>query len=268
MAAPVAEVPSPPRRPSAAHRGQRRFGSLNVAKPERWLSVVGGAALAAYAARRRGIPGALMAVAGSEMLFRGATGHCHVYQALGVSTARETNGHAQALEGSATEIHRSVTINRPRGELYRFFRDFQNLPQFMEHLERVTVLDDRRSHWVVKAPAGKTVEWDAEITEERENELISWRAGAHADVPNDGTVRFVEAPGGRGTEVHVTATVKPPAGRVGKLVAKLFGEDPDRQIREDLRRFKQVMEAGEVARGGEPAGAGRSTHGAYAEAQS
>ena len=266
MAAPVVEVPSPPRRAPAAHRGQRRFGSLNVAKPERLLSVVGGAALAAYAARRRGIPGALMAVAGSEMIFRGATGHCPVYQALGVSTAHETNGHAQAIEGSATEIHRSVTVNRPRGELYRFWRDFENLPRFMEHLEGVTVLDDRRSHWVAKGPGGKSVEWDAEITDEREDELISWRAVGQADVPNEGSVRFIDAPGGRGTEVHVTATVKPPAGQLGKLVAKLFGEDPDRQIREDLRRFKQVMEAGEVARGGAPARAGRSMHGAYVEA--
>lgn len=266
MAAPVAEVPSPPRRAPAAHRTQRRFGSLNVAKPERWLSVVGGAALAAYAARRRGIPGALMAVAGSEMIFRGATGHCPVYQALGVSTAHETNGHAQAIEGSATEIHRSVTVNRPRGELYRFWRDFENLPRFMEHLESVTVLDDRRSHWVAKGPGGKSVEWDAEITDEREDQLIAWRAVEQADVPNEGSVRFIDAPGGRGTEVHVTATVKPPVGQLGKLVAKLFGEDPDRQIREDLRRFKQVMEAGEVARGGAPVGAGRSMHGAFVEA--
>ena len=139
-----------------------------------------------------------------------------------------------------------MTINRSPEEIYHFWRDFQNLPRFMDHLESVDVLDERRSHWRAKAPAGKTVEWDAEIIEDRPNELIAWRSLENADVPNTGSVRFVPAPGGRGTEVHVELKYDPPGGAVGVAIAKLFGEEPNQQVATDLRRFKQVMETGEV----------------------
>ena len=139
-----------------------------------------------------------------------------------------------------------TTIKKPIDEVYRFWRNFENFPRFMRHLESVRVSGDRHSHWRAKAPAGFTVEWDAEVVNERENEVIAWRSLPGADVRNSGSVRFEHAPGGRGTEVRVKLFYSPPAGALGKIVAQLFGEEPEQQIREDLRRFKQLMETGEV----------------------
>jgi uncharacterized membrane protein len=158
------------------------------------------------------------------------------------------------------QVTRVITINRPVDEVYAFWRDFENLPRFMYHLEHVETTSDRRSHWVAKAPVGKAVEWDAEITDDRPNELISWKSiGADDDVRNSGTVRFSEAPGDRGTEVRVDLHYDPPGGKAGAFVAKLFGEEPSIQINDDLRRFKQVMELGEVVRShGSPEGIGRN----------
>ena len=144
-------------------------------------------------------------------------------------------------------VGRAVTINRPRHELYAFWRDFANLPRIMDNIESVTELDERRSHWVVRAPAGRTVEWDSVIVEDIEDELISWQSDAGADVTNSGRIDFRDAPGGRGTVVTATIAYDPPAGAVGKLVAKLFQREPKIQARRDLRRFKQFMETGEVA---------------------
>lgn len=149
----------------------------------------------------------------------------------------------------------SVTIRRSGEDLYRFWRDVQKLPSFMYHLESVRVDGDRRSHWTAKAPAGRTVEWDAEIVEDRPGELIAWRSLGGADVGNTGSVRFRPAPGDRGTEVSVGIEYSPPGGALGAVVAKLLGEEPEQQIKDDLRRFKQLMETGEVVRSeGSPAG--------------
>lgn len=144
-------------------------------------------------------------------------------------------------------VVKSITINRPRQEVYEFWRDIGHLPSFMIHLEAVTTSGDRRSHWVAKAPGGR-VEWDAEITEDRAGEIISWRSLEGSEVPNGGSVRFTDAPADRGTEVHVDLHYDPPAGSAGAMVAKLFGEEPGQQLRDDLRRFKQLMETGEVVR--------------------
>jgi uncharacterized membrane protein len=143
-------------------------------------------------------------------------------------------------------VQKSVTVGRPVQEVYDFWRDFTNLPRFMRHLESVTELGGNRSHWVAKAPAGAAVEWDAELVEDRRNELISWRSLENADVESSGVVRFREAPGGRGTEVRVEMRYDPPGGRAGALFAKLFREEPGQQVSDDLRAFKQVMEVGEV----------------------
>lgn len=150
--------------------------------------------------------------------------------------------------GAGVQVRRAITIGKPVEEIYRFWRDFTNLPRFMEHLESVQVRGDRRSHWKVRAPVGTTVEWDAEITEDRPNELIAWRSVEDADVPNAGSVRFAPAPGGRGTEILVELRYEPPGGKLGAFVAKLFGEEPGQQVHGDLRRLKQVMETGEVMR--------------------
>ena len=140
----------------------------------------------------------------------------------------------------------TITVNRPPAEVYNFWRNFENLPQFMSHLESVRVIDERRSHWVAKGPAGTRVEWDAEITDDRPDHAISWRSLEGADVENYGSVRFDPAPGKRGTEVRVELEYNPPAGALGAGIAKMFGEAPEQQIKGDLFRLKQVLEIGEV----------------------
>ena len=141
---------------------------------------------------------------------------------------------------------RAVTINRPVAEVFARFRDFARLAEFMENVERIDVLDGGRSHWVVKAPGGRTVEWDARITDEETDRLIAWQSEPGADVANSGRVEFRDA-GDRGTVVTATIAYDPPAGIVGKLIAKVFQREPAIQARRDLRRFKQLMETGEVA---------------------
>jgi uncharacterized membrane protein len=143
-------------------------------------------------------------------------------------------------------VQKTVTIAQPAERLYAFWRNFEQLPHFMDHLEAVRVEGGKRSHWVAKAPAGKRVEWDAEITEERAGERIAWRSLPGADVANAGEVEFRAAPGDRGTEVKVVIEYDPPAGRAGAVVAKLFGEEPGVQLDEDLWRFKQLMESGRI----------------------
>ncbi len=141
---------------------------------------------------------------------------------------------------------RAVTINRPANELYAYWRDFSNLATFMDNVVSVTQGEGNRTHWVVKAPAGKTVEWDALITEDKPNELIAWTSDEGADVPNSGRIEFREA-GARGTVVTATIVYDPPTGTIGKLIAKMFQREPAIQARRDLRRFKQLMETGEIA---------------------
>ena len=168
-----------------------------------------------------------------------------------VSTAKDKAGAARAeplveRRGDSL-VGRTVTINRPRAELYAYWRDFGNLASFMDNVVQVDRVDHVRSHWVVKAPAGRTVEWDAVITEDREGEMIAWQSAEDADVPNSGRIEFRDASGGRGTAVTATIVYDPPAGVIGKVVAKIFQREPAIQIRRDLRRFKQLMETGEIA---------------------
>jgi uncharacterized membrane protein len=157
------------------------------------------------------------------------------------------------------QVTKTITILRQPHEVYEFWRDFENLPRFMYHLEHVETIGSGRSHWIAKAPGGGTVEWDAELIEDRPNEFIAWRSvGADDDVRNSGAVRFTPAPGERGTEVRVDLQYDPPGGSLGARVAKLFGEEPGQQMADDLRRFKQVMELGEVIRSaGSPEGVGQ-----------
>ncbi|MBC3940809.1 SRPBCC family protein [Sphingomonas albertensis] len=143
-------------------------------------------------------------------------------------------------------VARAVTINRPVAEVFAYFRNFANLPTFMENVERIDTLDAMRSHWVVKAPAGKTVEWDAVITDDEVDRVIAWTSEPGAGVANSGRVEFRDA-GARGTVVVATIAYDPPAGMVGKLIAKMFQREPAIQARRDLRRFKQLLETGEIA---------------------
>ncbi|NYI07974.1 SRPBCC family protein [Allostreptomyces psammosilenae] len=159
------------------------------------------------------------------------------------------------LETVTTRLTASVTVNRPRREVYDFWRDLQNLPRFMIHLKSVEPRPQGRTRWTAKAALRGSVHWDAEIVEDTPGELISWRSLPGSDVDNSGSVRFADAPGGRGTEVRVELEYGQPGGRMGAMVARFFGEQADQQVRDDLRRFKQVMETGEVVRSeGSPEG--------------
>jgi uncharacterized membrane protein len=144
-------------------------------------------------------------------------------------------------------VHEAITINRPLTEVYQFWRKFENFPTFMSHLESVQTIGSSRSRWRAKGPAGVRVEWEAEIIGDRENEWIAWRSMEMSAIQHSGSVRFEHAPGARGTELHVELQYNPPAGVLGVAVARLFGDDPEQQIRDDLRRFKQLLEAGEVS---------------------
>lgn len=262
----MAATTSAPQRVKGSHSGPRRSGlqyrkhgmeSHNVANPERIGSVALGAALIAYGLKHRDPRGLVAALAGAAFVQRGATGHCPVYSALGVSTGDAEavlSGHRSDVTGraatvnarKAVKVERAVTVSRPRHELYAFWRDFTNLPQFMEHLESVRLDSPTRSHWTARAPAGSKVEWEAEIVNDVPDQIIAWKSVGDPDVANAGAVNFSDAPAGRGTIVKVTLDYEPPGGKLGAFVARLFGEDPDRQVREDLRKFKQLMETGAI----------------------
>lgn len=232
--------------------------SRNVAQPERIGSVAVGAALIAWAVRRRDAGGIAAALLGGAFLLRGATGRCPVYNALGVSTgsadavlhggSRGITGRAATVNARrAIKVERNVTIDAPRDEVYAFWRDFENLPRFMHHLVSVTVDATGRSHWVARAPAGSTAEWDAVLVNDVPGSIIAWKTVGDPDVANAGAVNFSDAPGGRGTVVKVSLDYEPPGGRLGAFVAGLFGEEPERQVREDLHRLKALIEGGGMA---------------------
>jgi uncharacterized membrane protein len=226
-------VPQEPQKPSE--------GS-NVSDTERWGTLIGGGALVLLGLRQGSLRGALTALAGGGLLYRGVTAQTGIQDALGMN--------------QSIRVEKTVTIsNKSPEELYRFWRNFENLPHFMKHVKHVSVVNDKRSHWIANAPIGSSVEWDAEIINEQENRLIAWASVEGADVDNSGFVRFQPAPAGRGTEVKVVIEYNPPGGGVTAALAKLFGEEPKQQIGDDLRRFKMLMEAGELATTeGQPSG--------------
>jgi uncharacterized membrane protein len=223
--------------------------SSNVGETERWFSGAAGAALMAHGLRKGSLGGLVLAGLGGGLLFRAATGHCGLYHRLGVSTADRRRvgfkGFGDVHRGIL--IKKSVTVGRPIDEVYRYWRDFANFPTFMQHLEKVEVKDAKHSHWVARGPMGRTVEWDAEIFNEKPDELIAWRSLDGSQIDHAGTVRFRKAPADRGTEVHVELNYEPPGGRLGAAIAWLFGEEPRVQMEDDLLRFKQMLEAGEIA---------------------
>lgn len=233
------------------HPGSAR-DKENVAEMERWLSLLGGGALALYGLREGDAAGFGLAVMGGALVHRGLTGHCALYGALGVST--KEHGRAAAVgAGRGVKVVRATTIHRSAPDLYAQWRDFENLPHFMSHLVSIET-DGNRSHWVARAPAGLTAEWDAETVADEPNRLIAWRSLSGSQIATAGSVHFTTLPQGRGTEVRVTLKYDPPGGSLGSWLAWAFGEEPGQQIREDLRRFKQWMEAGEFATvAGQPA---------------
>jgi uncharacterized membrane protein len=155
-----------------------------------------------------------------------------------------TNG--AAADEPPIRVEKAITVRKPAQEVYAFWRNFENFPRFMTHVESVRSTGDTLSHWVAKGPAGKQVAWDAEIVDDRPGESIAWRSLPDSGIQNSGEVRFVPAPGDRGTEIHVDLRYSPPGGAFGVTLAKLFGEEPATQMADDLRRAKQVLETGEV----------------------
>ncbi len=228
----------------AGGRAQPSRGHLhNVGELERWISVVGGGVLAFVGLERRSAGGAALALGGGYLVYRGVTGDCLVYRSLGLSTG----GRAYAVsQGQGLGVEESVIVNATPEDLYAFWRNLENLPRFMRHLESVETRGGGRSHWVTRGPAGTQVEWDAEIVGDVEGELLSWRSLPGATVPNAGAVRFRAMPGGQSTVVRVSLKYNPPGGALGAAVARLFGENPARQVREDLDRLKTMMERGEI----------------------
>ena len=190
------------------------------------------------------LAGSLIAAGGLYLVVRGLQERPERNTLLSSSNSESSK---ENNKDSGIQVRESVTIDKPASELYSYWRDLSNLPDIMRHLKTVEETSETRSHWVAKGPLNTSFEWDAEITQDNENSSLVWKSVEDSQIPNEGSVHFKDAPGGRGTEVHVSLTYHPPLGPVGAALAKLFGEEPSQQVGEDLKRFKQRFETGEVA---------------------
>jgi uncharacterized membrane protein len=225
----------------------------NVDFQERIISSLAGALLTAYGLSSGKHGSLLMAGVGGALLHRGMTGHCYLYNALGVNTAKPQPATVIPAKHGA-HVEQSIVIMREPAELYSFWRELENLPKVMPHVTSVEPVDRVRSHWVAEGPLGKQVEWDAEIFNDVENELIAWRSISGSQVDTAGSVRFEPLGVAGGTRVTVNLKYDPPAGKVGAWVASILGRDPEAMIADDLRRFKALMEGSGVASAsGQPA---------------
>jgi uncharacterized membrane protein len=221
---------------------------VNVGDTERAVSIAAGAIIGLLGLGRRSVPGLITATVGGGLIYRGVTGYCPLCDRLGIDTAHDQGQTQEQITERGIQIEQALQINRSPEELYQFWRNFQNLPRIMSYLESVRVIDERRSHWVAKAPriAGGKVKWDAEITRDEPSSRIAWRSLPGSDIDTAGEIRFSRAMGDRGTDVHVFMSYVPPAGKLGHWIASMLGENPRRVVREDLRNFKRVMELGEI----------------------
>jgi uncharacterized membrane protein len=221
----------------------------NVGDTERLISgILGGGLLLRSVMRPTKMTSGIAALLGIALLHRATSGYCAAYGAMGINSREDSDtsslGRPKVRTERAMKIEQSVTINRPQQDLYRFWRQLDNLPKVMSHVRSVQQLDDRRSHWVVDTlPGAPTVEWDAEIINEVENERIGWRTVSGATVEHAGSVAFQPAGDSQGTRVTVTLQYDPPAGPIGAAIAGIFGQDPRQKIADDLQRFKQTMES-------------------------
>jgi uncharacterized membrane protein len=222
---------------------------VNVGGFERGASLTMGTALLALALSQRRARGAFaFGLAGAYLAWRGVTGHCPVYEALDTGTAEDVDDERLDAGGhDDVSIEAAATIARPPDEVYAFFRRLENAPRFMAFIESVQEVDATRSRWVARTAAGQTLDWEAEILEDRPGQLIAWRSDPGGLVRHSGAVRFRPAPGGRGTEVRLDVEYDPPASAIGRSLAVLFGSATEYRVEEDLRRLKQILEAGETA---------------------
>jgi uncharacterized membrane protein len=207
-------------------RAEAHFGNSQRKSITPWAAIIGGGALAVYGLSRKSISGTALAAIGT-------------YGVVSAVKRRQTSG-------SAIHVQKTFTIDRSPEDLYNYWHNFENLPRFMKHLKSVSKKDDRRSHWVANGPMGVPVEWDAELVDQRPNEYLVWRSLPGSAICNRGSVEFRPAPNGAGTEVTVALTYHNPAGKLGAAFAKMMGREPEQQVREDLRRFKALMETGEI----------------------
>ena len=239
----------------AMEQTQRSFDRFPIETTGRLVWLVAGAALTIFGLRRRSAGGLGLAVAGGALVQRGASGR---WPGSGAVRRRFRNPPGRSVSvpyGEGVRAERSIRVKRSPAELYRFWRNFENLPRFMEHVESVRITAPGRSHWVLRGPLGQRVEWDALVHNERVDRWIAWRSLPGSDLDHAGSVHFEPLPGGR-TEVRVELEYRPPAGKRGAAVAKLLGEEPDRQSAEDLRRFTRLVESRAMSRGLEASHAG------------
>lgn len=226
---------------SANNRQSLPNGSINRGRIADIAATVAGATIVGYGVRKKSPAIVALGLAGGALLYRSAL---RKLAANTIGSSRTSTGDDVARD---YHVEKSIVINQTPESLYKFWRDLENLPRFIENLESVNPLDERRSHWVVKAPGNTRVEWDAEIFNEKENELIAWRSlPGRAEVTNAGSVHFENAPDGRGTKLSVTLNYNPPGGKAGVLLAKLFGDEPGQLVELNLRRLKRLVETGEI----------------------
>lgn len=237
--------------------GQPGQGEANVGDKDRLISLVGGGALALLGLSRRSVGGVALAAAGGALIYRGVTRRDPIYERLKISTAGKTRAPNSSVAHLASlRVERSIMINKPAEEIYRFWREASNLARFQTNLESVSETGPNRQHWVAKGPGGKKLEWDAEIINDKPGELIAWRTLEGADVPSAGSVQFRSA--GSGTEVKVEMQYQPPAGAAGDLVSKITGDDPDKQTQKNLEELKRLME-GSGSNGSTASSSGQTT---------
>lgn len=219
----------------------RSSSEINVSFPERIMSGLAGGVLTGFGLARKDWLGSLMALAGGALVFRGVSGHCHVYGAMGMDTATAHNPDASVDATYAVRVDRSIVIGRDRAQVYGFWRKLENLPAFMSHIEGVHAFSPTRSRWRMRGPMGRRLEWDAKIINDVPGEVIAWRSLEGSDVMHAGSVRFKDAPGG-GTRVELTIEYQAPGASVGTALLKLLGQDPATQIEGDLRELKGLLE--------------------------
>lgn len=228
-------------------QAQRPASHINIGDKERLFSILGGAALGLFGLSRRSLGGLALAAVGGSLVYRGMRGHCTCYQMLGVNTAPPVGSATSIRAGHGVKVEEGVFINRDAATLWRFWRKLENIGRIMRHLQRVEEIDERRSHWVARGPLGFDLEWEAEIINEKENELIAWRSVDDSKVDTAGSVHFHESPNGRGTELRVVLKYDAHAAQLADPLARLLGASPRQQIRGDLEHFKHVMETAEPA---------------------
>jgi len=221
--------------------------SVNVGNVERWASAIGGTLFIAQGLRVGSLKGAALALLGGGMIYRGLSGHCATYQALNIDTSDKHRSDADEHVHHGRLIKHVTIVERPAQELYDYWKDIEKAPTFMTNIEKVLRTGPNKSYWVSTGPFGKTFDWDSEVINDVSGHLIAWQTLPGSDVNQAGAVRFEPAVGGRGTKVTLEVNYEAPLGALGVAVAKLIGQDPGSMTKENLRRFKQLMETGELA---------------------